>query len=155
MGGDTRGRGWENTLWKSRIWQTCGIRLLCRQRGRSGRGPLETAIRHGERMWELVCWLLFFLKREKKRDTDDDIVVPWSLFQLLVMGPASSLLGFFLMFTWPKETMMLLHSWCFWNGISSELVSVWDALCSATLSTTHISIRNKTAADFYGFIFAF
>jgi len=29
-------------------------------------------------------------------DTDDDIVVPRSLFQLLVMGLASSIFGFFL-----------------------------------------------------------
>lgn len=128
MGGNTRGRGWENTLWKSRIWQTCGIRLLCRQRGRSGRGPLETAIRHGERMWELVCWLLFF-KRGRKKET--------LMTTLLSHGPSFSCLSWVL----PAHFLAFFSCshgqrkrWCCFTPGASEMgspanLSQYEMLC--------------------------
>lgn len=111
-----------------------GIRLLCRCWGRSGRGPLETAIHHGERMWELVCWLLcfffsffFFCKKKKfghwwRHCCPKVPLSAWVLPARFLAFFSQQL--FFLMFTWPKEMRRLLHLWCFRNGISSELVSV-------------------------------
>lgn len=47
-----------------------------------------------------------WLKKKKKLDTDDEIVVPRSLFQLLVMDLASSVFGFFLSAVFPPHVHM-------------------------------------------------